>query len=311
MAQKGTVIKMEDTAKAIRDTYTRIKTSDYSITQKRIRPYDIVLKVLIYLSAVITVGMLVGMLAYILVKGIPNINWEILSTQPSALKKTYGILPNIINTLYIIVLSIIIATPIGIGAAIYLNEYAKKGRLVRLIEFTAESLSGIPSIIYGLFGFTFFGIMMKLSYSIWSGALTLTIMILPIIIRTTQEALKTVPELYREGALGIGATKWYMIRTIILPCSLPGIITSVILSIGRIVGESAALIFTAGIGTNLPNGLFSHLSTSGATLSVQLYQYAGKGYNDISFAIAAVLIIVVFLINLLTRLIQNRLQRKK
>ena len=147
MAQKGTVIKMEDTAKAIRDTYTRIKTSDYSITQKRIRPYDIVLKVLIYLSAVITVGMLVGMLAYILVKGIPNINWEILSTQPSALKKTYGILPNIINTLYIIVLSIIIATPIGIGAAIYLNEYAKKGRLVRLIEFTAESLSGIPSII--------------------------------------------------------------------------------------------------------------------------------------------------------------------
>ena len=153
--------------------------------------------------------------------------------------------------------------------------------------------------------------MMKLSYSIWSGALTLTIMILPIIIRTTQEALKTVPELYREGALGIGATKWYMIRTIILPCSLPGIITSVILSIGRIVGESAALIFTAGIGTNLPNGLFSHLSTSGATLSVQLYQYAGKGYNDISFAIAAVLIIVVFLINLLTRLIQNRLQRKK
>ncbi len=301
---------MEDTARAIRDTYARIQAADCKITKKRIRPYDILLKILIYLCAAITVGMLVGMLVYILIKGLPHISWELLSTQPSTLKKTYGILPNIINTLYIIVLSILIATPIGIGAAIYLNEYAKKGKLVRLIEFTAESLSGIPSIIYGLFGFTFFGIVMRLSYSIWSGALTLTLMILPIIIRTTQEALRTVPEIYREGALGIGATRWYMIRTVILPCSLPGIITSVILSIGRIVGESAALIFTAGIGTNLPNGLLSHLSSSGATLSVQLYQYAGKGYNDISFAIAAVLIIIVFFINLLTRLTELHLKRK-
>lgn len=301
---------MEDTARAIRDTYARIQAADCKITKKRIRPYDILLKILIYLSAAITVGMLVGMLVYILIKGLPHISWALLSTQPSTLKKTYGILPNIINTLYIIVLSILIATPIGIGAAIYLNEYAKKGRLVRLIEFTAESLSGIPSIIYGLFGFTFFGIVLRLSYSIWSGALTLTLMILPIIIRTTQEALCTVPEIYREGALGIGATRWYMIRTVILPCSLPGIITSVILSIGRIVGESAALIFTAGIGTNLPNGLLNHLSSSGATLSVQLYQYAGKGYNDISFAIAAVLIIIVFFINLLTRLTELHLKRK-
>ena len=278
---------------------------------KRKRPTDMLLLAAIYVSATLAVALLLGIILYVFVKGIRTVNWAFLTTVTSARKQTTGIAGNLLNTLYIIVITLLIATPIGVGSAIYLNEYAKPGKLVSIIEFTTETLSGIPSIIYGLFGFTFFGIMMKLSYSIWSGALTLTIMILPIIIRTTQEALKTVPELYREGALGIGATKWYMIRTIILPCSLPGIITSVILSIGRIVGESAALIFTAGIGTNLPNGLFSHLSTSGATLSVQLYQYAGKGYNDISFAIAAVLIIVVFLINLLTRLIQNRLQRKK
>lgn len=302
---------MENQAKAIRTAYHQVKEKPNSILSKRIRPYDVVWKTLIYLSAIITVGILVGILLYILIKGLPHITWELVSTKPSVLKDTYGILPNIINTVYIIVLTILIATPIGIGAAIYLNEYAKKGKLVNLITFTTESLSGIPSIIYGLFGFTFFSMAMKLSYSILAGALTLVLMILPIIIRTTQEALKTVPELYREGALGIGATKWYMIRTIILPSSLPGIITAVILSIGRIVGESAALIFTAGIGTSLPKGLFEHATASGATLSVQLYQYAGRGQNEVSFAIAAVLILIVFVINLLTRVIEKRLKKRQ
>lgn len=281
-----------------------------SIRRKKIRPYDIALKVLIYLCAAFTVLLLAGMLLYILGKGLPEISWELLSTKPSVLKDTYGILPNIINTLYIIVLTILIATPIGIGAAIYLNEYAKKGKLVKLITFTTEALSGIPSIIYGLFGATFFSAAMGLSYSILAGSLTLVLMILPIIIRTTQEALKTVPELYREGALGIGATKWYMIRTVILPSSLPGIITAVILSIGRIVGESAALIFTAGIGTSLPKGLLTHTAASGATLSVQLYQYAGRGLNNVSFALAAVLLLIVLVINLLTRLIEHRLKKR-
>lgn len=276
------------------------------IVSNRIRVFDMVMRFLSILAGLATLSLTVCLLGYILIKGLPAITPTFLTTVPSALKKTYGILPNIVNTLYMILLTLLIATPLGIGAAIYLNEYAKKGRLVRMIEFTTEALSGIPSIIYGLFGYMCFGNMFKLGYSILSGAFTLSIMVLPTVIRTTQEALRTVPLGYREGAAGLGATKWHLIYTILLPCCKNGIITSVILSIGRIVGESAALIFTAGIATNLPKNLLGHVFSSGATLTVQLYQYADRGLNDICFAIAAILVLIVLAINLTTRLIASR-----
>lgn len=277
---------------------------------KKIRPLDILLQILIYFCSAITVVILVFMIVYIFVKGLPHINLNFLLTKPSIIKGTIGILPNIINTFYIIIITLLIVTPIGVGAAIFLNEYAKKGRLTKIIEFTTETLSGIPSIIYGLFGGIFFGVTLKLGYSILTGALTLTLMTLPIIIRTTQEALKTVPQIYREGALGIGATKWYMIRTIILPSSISGIITAIILSIGRIVAESAALIFTAGIATNLPKGIFKHIFNSGSTLTVELYQYAAnRGDNNTAFGIAVVLLIIVFLVNIFTKVVSKKFRK--
>jgi len=279
-------------------------------TNRKIRPKDFILKFLIYFSAAVTTALLAAIFIYILVKGVPSISWKFLSTEPSNLKQTVGILPAIINTLYIVVLTLIIAVPIGIGSAIFLSEYAKKGKLVRLIEFTTETLSGIPSIVYGLFGAIFFGTILHLGYSLLTGALTLAIIVLPIIIRTTQEAMKTVPQIYREGALGMGATKWYMIRTIILPSSLPGIITSVILSIGRMVGESAALIFTAGIGAKLPKNILTHAMHSGATLTVQMYEYASRGVNyGQVYAIAVVLMVIVLCINTLTKYISSKMKK--
>ncbi|SDO11657.1 phosphate ABC transporter permease PstA [Acetanaerobacterium elongatum] len=278
-----------------------------TILGRRPRVSDRVLKALIFLSAGITVLLLAGILIYILVRGFPNLSWEFLSTAPSTLKKRFGILPSIINTLYMIVITLVISTPIGVGAAIYLTEYAKQGRFIRLIEFTIETLAGIPSIIYGLFGAIFFGTLLQLGYSILSGAFTLTIMVLPLIIRTTEEALKTVPASYREGALGMGATKWYMIRTVILPSSLPGIITAVILSIGRIVGESAALLYTAGSVTNLPANWLTHPASSGATLTVQMYFAVSEGrYIEQGFGIALVLMVIVLLINGLTKVLAGR-----
>ena len=208
-----------------------------SIYGRHVRMSDLILTGLIYLCAGLSIAILTGIMGYVFVRGIPNISWRFLTTVTSATKGTFGILGNIVNTLYIVVITLLIATPIGIGAAIYLNEYARPGRLVKAIEFTTETLSGIPSIIFGLFGMVFFGNTLGLKYSILTGALTLTLMILPLITRTTQEALKTVPDSYRSGALGIGATKWYMIRTILLPSAMPGILTGVILAIGRIVGE--------------------------------------------------------------------------
>lgn len=282
--------------------YALANRKPVSITAKKVRVFDMIMKGLSLLAGGITVCVTLSLLGYILVKGLPQVDWAFLSTVPSTLQKTYGILPNIINTVYMIVLTLLIATPLGIGAAIYLNEYAKKGKLTKAIEFTTEALAGIPSIIYGLFGTMFFCNMMGMGYSIIAGALTLTIMVLPTIIRTTQEALRTVAQGYREGAAGLGTTKWHMIRTILLPCCMSGIVTSVILSIGRIVGESAALIFTAGIATNLPKSLLGHAANSGATLTVQLYQYAERGQNDVSFGIAAILVLIVLGINLLTRL---------
>lgn len=277
-----------------------------SIYQKRTRIGDDILKVLIYLAAGVAIALLVGIMGYVFVRGLPQVSWQLLSTVQSSLKGTFGILGNIINTIYIIVITLIIAAPIGIGSAIYLNEYAKPGKLVRTIEFTTEILSGIPSIIFGLFGMVFFGMTLKLGYSVLTGSFTLTLMVLPLITRNTQEALKTVPDSYRSGALGIGATKWYMIRTILLPSAAPGILTGVILSIGRIVGESAALLFTAGSGFQLPKNLFGKLFESSGTLTIQLYLSMQKAKYDQAFGIAVVLLIIVLVINLLTRFLTNR-----
>ena len=277
-----------------------------SIYQKRTRIGDNILKVLIYLAAGVAIALLVGIMGYVFVRGLPQVSWQLLSTVQSSLKGTFGILGNIINTIYIIVITLIIAAPIGIGSAICLNEYAKPGKLVRTIEFTTEILSGIPSIIFGLFGMVFFGMTLKLGYSVLTGSFTLTLMVLPLITRNTQEALKTVPDSYRSGALGIGATKWYMIRTILLPSAAPGILTGVILSIGRIVGESAALLFTAGSGFQLPKNLFGKLFESSGTLTIQLYLSMQKAKYDQAFGIAVVLLIIVLGINLLTRFLTNR-----
>lgn len=277
-----------------------------SIYQKRTRIGDNILKALIYLAAGVAIALLVGIMGYVFVRGLPQVSWQLLSTVQSSLKGTFGILGNIINTIYIIVITLIIAAPIGIGSAIYLNEYAKPGKLVRTIEFTTEILSGIPSIIFGLFGMVFFGMTLKLGYSVLTGSFMLTLMVLPLITRNTQEALKTVPDSYRSGALGIGATKWYMIRTILLPSAAPGIMTGVILSIGRIVGESAALLFTAGSGFQLPKNLFGKLFESSGTLTIQLYLSMQKAKYDQAFGIAVVLLIIVLGINLLTRFLTNR-----
>lgn len=281
-------------------------TGNASIYNKKTRASDRALTALIYLAAVIAIGILVGIMGYVFVRGIPQISWQFLSTVQSARKGTFGILGNIVNTLYIIVMTLVIAAPVGIGSAIYLNEYAKPGKMVRTIEFTTEILSGIPSIIFGLFGMVFFGSALKLGYSVLTGAFTLTLMVLPLITRSTQEALKTVPDSYRSGALGIGATKWYMIRTILLPSAAPGILTGIILSVGRIVGESAALLFTAGSGFQLPKDLFGKLFESSGTLTIQLYLSMQKAKYDQAFGIAAVLLVIVLGINLLTRYLTGK-----
>ena len=281
-----------------------------SLTIRKKRISDIVLRSLIYMSALFSVLLLIGIIGYVFVKGIGAVNWSFLTTVTSSLKGTVGIAGNIVNTLYMIVLTLLIATPIGISSAIYLNEYAKPGKLVRIIEFTTETLSGIPSIIFGLFGMVFFGNTLGLGYSILTGALTLTLMILPLITRNTQEALKTVPDSYRSGALGMGATKWYMIRTILLPSAMPGIITGVILAIGRIVGESAALLFTAGSGYLLPKagmGLLNKIFESGGTLTIQLYLSMSKAEYEVAFGIAVVLLLIVFVINFLTKYLSKKL----
>ena len=281
-----------------------------SIYDKKIRPSDYVLKGLIYLAAAFSIALLVAIMGYVFVRGIPQITWQFLTTAPSTIKGTFGIAGNILNTLYIIVITLLIATPLGVGSAIYLNEYAKPGRLVRLIEFTTETLSGIPSIIFGLF----FGQSLRLGYSILTGAFTLTLMILPLITRNTQEALKTVPLSYRSGALGIGATKWYMIRTILLPSAMPGIITGIILAIGRIVGESAALLFTAGSSYLLPrtaSGYLTKILESGGTMTIQLYLSMSKAQYDAAFGIAAVLLVIVLIINFLTKVLSRKFDVSK
>ena len=242
--------------------------------------------------------------------GLKSVTPKFLTSVTSVRKGTIGIAGNIVNTLLIILLTMLIATPIGVGAAIYLNEYAKPGKLVSMIEFATEVLAGIPSIIFGLFGMMFFGETLGLGYSLLTGALTLILMVLPLITRNTQEALKTVPSGYRNGAIGLGAGKWYMIRTILIPSSMPGIITGIILAIGRIVGESAALLFTAGSAKLLPKGIlgiFEKIFQSGGTLTIQLYLSAtSEGDFDTAYGIAVVLLVIVFLINMATKALTKR-----
>ena len=268
------------------------------------------MRVLMWLAAGITAALTLFLLGYVLVKGLPNINWELLSTKPSYLRGTVGILPDILNTLYIILTTLLFVLPLGVGAAIYLTEYAANKRLVGMIEYAAETLSGIPSIIYGLFGSLFFCLFLDLDKSLLAGSLTLVIMNLPTIMRTTQESLKTVPQSYREGAFGLGAGKWRVIRTVVLPNCVEGVITGCILSVGRIVGESAALLFTAGFAHAL-NGFFEGLFSSGATLTVALYVYATEDGNfEVAFAIGAILMILTLLINLSATLIGKYFERK-
>lgn len=257
---------------------------------------------MIYLAAFLSVILLSGIIVYVFVRGLPTVNWSFLTTVTSILQGTVGIAGNIVNTLYIVALTLMIAVPAGVGAAVWLNEYAGRGRVVRLIEFALETLAGIPSIVFGLFGMMFFGTTLGLGYSILTGALTLTIMVLPLITRNTQEALRAVPDGYREGALGMGAGKWYMIRTMLLPAAMSGILTGVILAVGRIVGESAALLFTAGSGYMLPKkgmGLIRKIMESGGTLTVQMYLSMSKAQYDAAFGIAAVLLCIVMLIDLI------------
>ena len=263
------------------------------------------------ISAALTCTLALGLMGYVLVKGLPQLSWKLLSTAPSYLEDTVGILPDILNTLYIIVTAVVIVLPLGVGAAVYLNEYAQNKRLVGAIEYAAETLSGIPSIIYGLVGMLAFSNL--LGSCLLSGALTLVVMNLPTVMRTTQESLKTVPQSYREGAFGLGAGKWRVIRTVVLPGCVDGVVTGCILSVGRMLGESAALLYTAGFAHAL-NGFFSALGSSGATLSVALYVYAkepGPGRQEAAFAIATILVLLTLAIDLLATLVKRYFQRRR
>lgn len=285
-----------------------------SLYRKTRRPGDKALAFCIYLAAALTVCILVGIIGYILVKGVPHISWSFLSTSFSALDEgRNGILPMIINTLYIVVITLLIVTPIGIASAIYLTQYARQGKLVKIIRFTTEVLSGVPSIVFGLFGYTVFCVMMGMGYSILAGCLTMTICILPTIVRTTEESLLAVPESYKEGALALGAGKTRVVLGMVLPCAMPGILTAVILGMGRIVGESAALLFTSGIATNMPDGVLSHVMSSGRTLTLHLYQTATEATDpaafQIAYATAAVLLILVFILNRLAGLLSRVLRK--
>ncbi len=280
----------------------------------RRKAYDRVLRFLLYFCAALTCALLIFIIGYIFIKGLPHISWPFLSTEPSFIQDTIGILPNILNTVYLVVITLIIILPLGVGAAVYLTEYARNRKLVAAIEFATETLTGIPSIIFGLVGMLFFCQLLGLQASLLAGALTLVIVTIPTIIRTTQESLKTVPQSYREAALGLGAGKWHMIRTVVLPSSIDGIVTGCILAIGRIVGESAVLLYTVGMSMQMQdffrNGLESFFSASGSTLSVALYVYAKvRADFDLAFSVAVVLIIITLVINLAANLAGRKLKK--
>ena len=260
--------------------------------------YGGTMQALMYFSVFVTCALVLAIIGYVLIKGLPNITWKLLSTKPSYLSNSIGILPDILNTIYIIIACLVVVLPLGVGAAIYLTEYAENKKLVGVIEYAAETLSGIPSVIYGLVGMLFFCQFLGFQTSLLAGALTLVIMNLPTVMRTTQESLKAVPQSYREGACGLGAGTRRMIYTVVLPGCVDGIVTGCILAIGRILGESAALLFTAGFAHAL-NGFFDGLTSAGATLTVALYVYAKEqGEFDVAFAIAAILMVLTLLINL-------------
>ena len=281
---------------------------EHTLSPRR-RIYDRGLRILLWICAGITCALLIFLIGYIFYRGLGNISWELLTSQTSYIKDTIGILPNILNTIYIIVVAMVIVLPLGVGAAIYLTEYATNRKVVEIIEFATETLTGIPSIIFGLVGMLFFIQKLGLAPGILAGGLTLVIMILPTIVRTTQESLKTVPQSYREGALGLGTGKWHMVRTVVLPNAVDGIVTGCILAVGRIVGESAALLFTAGFGLVL-NDFFTALHSSSATLTVALYVYASeRGETGVAFAIAAILMVLTFLINLAATVVGRKLKK--
>ena len=275
------------------------------------RAYNLAAGLLLRLSAAATAALLLFLAGVILVRGLPHISWQLLTTEESILNGTVGILPSIVNTLFVIVLSLLIALPLGVGAAIYLTEYARSGRLVAAIEFATEILAGIPSIIYALVGVIIFCTAMGLQKTLVAGSLTLVIMVLPTIIRTTQESLKTVPQSYREGALGLGAGRWHMIRTVVLPSSVDGIVTGCILAVGRVVGESAVLLYTAGLSTSMQDFSPARLGrASGATLSAALYIFAKERADmDTAFAIAVILLVLTVLIGLASRLAGKKLKK--
>lgn len=278
---------------------------------KKRKAYMVRMKAAMYISTGLTAALVIFLVAYVFIKGIPHISWELLSTNPSYISGRIGILPDILNTLYIVLATLIFVIPLGVGAAIYLTEYAKNKRLVGMIEYAAETLSGIPSIIYGLVGMLFFCQFLGFKTSLLAGSLTLVIMNLPTVMRTTQESLKTVPQSYRDGAFGLGAGKWRVIRTVVLPGCVDGVITGCILSIGRILGESAALLFTAGFAHAL-NGIFEGLTSPGASLTVALYFYAKEqGEFGVAFAIAAILMILTLLINLSATLVSRYFAKKR
>ena len=262
-----------------------------------------------YLATALTALLTLYIVVYVLFKGIPNLSWEFLSTKPSYLSGNIGILPDILNTVYIVIATLVIVIPLGVGAAVYLTEYASNKKLVGVIEYAAEALSGIPSIIYGLVGMLMFS--NTFGTSLMAGALTLVIMNLPTILRNTQESLKTVPQSYREGAFGLGAGKWRVVRTVVLPGCVDGVITGCILSVGRILGESAALLFTAGFAHTL-HGFFDGVMSSGATLTVALYVYAKEqGEFQVAFSIAVILLVLAVLVNLSAEMVKHHFNRKK
>lgn len=277
----------------------------------RRRGYVCLMKTLMLLSTILTGALVLFLMGYVLVQGIPNITWELLTTEPSYLNDRVGILPDIVNTIYLILVALVIVIPLGAGAAIYLTEYAQNKKLVAVIEYAAETLSGIPSIIYGLVGMLFFCQFLEMQTSLLAGALTLVVMNLPTVMRTTQESLKTVPQSYREGAFGLGAGKWRVIRTVVLPGCVDGVLTGCILSVGRILGESAALLFTAGFAHTLL-GFKQALGSAGASLTVSLYVYAKEqGEFGVAFAIAAILMILTLLVNLLVVLVKRYFEKRR
>ena len=281
---------------------------DQRLSPRR-RAYDLGLRLCMIFCAGVTCALLIFLIGYIFCRGLPNLTWDLLSGQTSYIQNTIGILPNILNTLYIIFVAMVIVLPLGVGAAVYLTEYAENRRLVSLIEFAAETLTGIPSIIFGLVGMLLFVQKMNLQAGILAGGLTLVVMILPTILRTTQDSLQTVPQSHRDAALGVGAGKWRMIRTVVLPNAIDGIVTGCILAVGRIVGESAALLYTAGFGLVL-SSFVKALHTSSATLTVALYVYANeRGETAVAFSIASILMLLTLLINLSAALLGRKLKK--